>query len=175
MTEPNRLQSIKALRAQGLSLRAVARQMDLSDRTIRNELAADSAASMWPRVDSQAATPPADNRSQPAMGSEPAPSATADIYPDYIPPGPGRVIPTPTRDELLDGGVRHPGKAWIRCPGCHSPAWRTAPGSPVYECSSVVGPRGLHPPTQQPDADGVPQIAWSPYRFQEFPVGLPPA
>lgn len=76
---------------------------------------------------------------------------------DYIPPGPGRVLPTPTREQMLfEGGVSHPGKAFVPCVACGHPAWRDAPGVDAWTCACGPSPRSCHYP--------------GPYRFQPFPA-----
>lgn len=131
-----RLETIQAALAAGKSRRSVARDLGVSDRTIRRTLE----------------------------------GATSDAAPDdFIPVGPLRVVPTPTRDErLTQGGAIHPGRAFIPCVGCGHPAWRDAPGIDEWTCGCAVGPRSCHGPKQ--DAAG--QIVWAPYRMRPF--GLPP-
>lgn len=143
-----RLAAIQAGLAAGQSLRAIARELGVSDKTVRTTLAS--------------------NNERARYLEEPAAE-----YADFIPPGPGRVLPTPTREQaLFEGGVSHPGKAWIRCT-CGAPAWRNAPGIDAWTCSAPVGPRGPHPPIQVADPDGVPQLRWGPHVIRPFPASLP--
>ena len=138
MSTPDRLAAIRAGVDAGMSLRAIARSLGISDKTVRTTLrSADSA---------------------PSLGA----------FPDYIPLGPERVLPTPTPEQrLFAGGVSHPRKAWIRC-HCGGPAWRFASGVDEWECEAT-GPRSPHGPRQVFDQTGTPQLVFAPYRILAFP------
>jgi hypothetical protein len=133
MTAHARLATIQAALAAGQSRRGIARMLGISDRTVRNVL----------------------RTADPSPLSAPA----AEIL-DYIPPGPDRVVPVPTRDEALtQGGSVHHHKAFIACPSCGHAAWRDAPGVDAWTCACGPGPRSCHYP--------------GPYRIRPFPV-MPP-
>ncbi len=146
MIGPSRLAAIQERVARGESFRGIGRALGISDKTVRRTL----------------------------RGADMAPVVTQPgVTTDYIEPGPLRVIPTPTRDQaLFEGGVSHPGKAWIRCT-CGGPAWRDKSGVDSWTCGATVGPRGPHPPRQVADAAGVPQIRYGSFVIRPFP-GLPP-
>lgn len=89
----------------------------------------------------------------------PAPPPAA-AFSDYIAPD-DRVIPPVVMDGALSLGIPpHPAGAYQPCPICRHISWRTAPGSPVYECGCPPGPRGCHYPAAA--------------RFSAFPASLPP-
>jgi hypothetical protein len=138
-----RLESIQAGLAEGLSRRAIAARLGISDRLVRRVLAAGSA--------------PADT----------SPSAAAA---DYWPPD-QRVLPPVVTDGGLSVLPSSPTQAFIRCPGCGHAAWRTAPGRQEWECGCVVGPHGCHGPKLVPDESGVGQIRYGPYLIKR--VGAP--
>lgn len=86
---------------------------------------------------------------------------------DFIPPGPGRVLPAATDEErLTQGGAVSPGKAWIRCTCSHA-AWRSAPQVDSWICGCP--PKQCHPP-KQILVDGAPQLEWGPFVIRPFPA-----
>jgi hypothetical protein len=186
MTGPSRLAAIQTGLAEGRSRRAIAKQLGISDKTVRTELlrSADSTPEAADPAQVSALSVLAIYADAPQVGfSSVIPTRTtgsllppAATFVDFIPPGPARVVPTPTMTErLFQGGSVHPGKAWISCPGCHHPAWRDSPGVDAWTCGCPVGPHGCHGPTQIPDAAGVGQIAWAPYRIRPWPAPPDPA
>lgn len=138
MTTTQRLSAIQAGIAQGLSRRAIARSLGISEKLVRTIL----------------------------RSAEPSPAAAE--YPDYIAPGPERVLPP----LVVEGGVAllpiSPTKVFIRCT-CGHPAWRTAPGVDAWECGCP--PKHCHGPRQVPDEHGTPQLVWGPFVIRPF--GLP--
>ena len=134
MSTTERLATIHEGIAAGLSRRAIARSLGISDKTVRTILRT------------------ADTAPIPA-------AATAD----YIPPGPFRVLPPAVESGGLSVLPSSPTKAFIRCPGCSHAAWRTAPGRQEWECGCVVGPHGCHGPALVADEFGIQQITWLPF------------
>lgn len=81
--------------------------------------------------------------------------------PDYIAPQDRPERLPERRDGALSYGiVPSPTGAWRACPTCRHVAWRTAPGSPVYECACPPAPWAMGCHTER-------------WYFQDWPPGRP--